>query len=217
MRGVQVYRQQEQSQSFLIVVSVSGDAAFPVYNNVASNSDLALFRGMLLAVTFASPVLSGPQQQGQGPAAELPAADTTAQCSVMQAFLPKFDISRTAFADTAAADASIAASIQQGAAQHVMLVSIKHSGHLATISDTLVSSKSSVASVHCAAAVILLHAHFARVSARYGHQASVYRSRPLFHQPLYCLLQHAVPCTCLTYFHDMMMLCFYTESYQLTQ
>lgn len=167
---MQVYRQHEQSQRFLVVISVSGDAAFPVYNNVASNSDLALFRGMLLAVTLAKPLLPVTEQHPT----ESPAADPAAQCSVMQAFLPKFDISRTSIADTAAAEASVAASIQQDAAQHLMLVSVKHSGHLATISATLVSSKSSVASVHCAAAVILLHAHFARVCARYGqHTAGI--------------------------------------------
>ena len=168
-----MYRQQEQSKSFLVVVSVSGDAAFPVYNNVASNSDLALFRGMLLAVTLADPIPPCSQKQASVEAAELPTVDATAECSIKQAFLPKFDISRTTLADTAAVEASVAASIQQDAAQHVMLVSVKHSGHLATFSDTLVSSKSSVASVHCAAAVILLHTHFARVSARYGCQATL--------------------------------------------
>jgi hypothetical protein len=168
---VKVYRQQEQCQRFLIVISVSGDAAFPVYNNIASNSDLALFRGMLLAVTLPRPLLpiehgatsDKPSEQHTEAVSAAPAA----QCSVMQAFLPKFDISRTSITDTAS-EASVAACIQKEAAQQFMLVSVKHSGHLATISDTLVSSKSSVGSVHCAAAVILLHAHFTRLSARYG-------------------------------------------------
>lgn len=160
---MQVYRQHEQAQRFLVVISVSGDAAFPIYNNVASNSDLALFRGMLLGVLLPKPLL--PLAATPEPD-QLPETAATAQCSVMQAFLPKFDISRTSIAAAAAAEASVAASIQNEAGKRIMLVSVKHSGHLTTLSDTLVSSKSSVASIHCAAAVILLHAHFARVSAR---------------------------------------------------
>lgn len=160
---LQVYRQQDQSQRFLVVISVAGDAAFPVYNTIASNSDLALFRGMLLTVTLRTPLMSGPSTDAPPKPAE---ATSNTQSNVLQAFLPKFDITRASVEDAAASEATVAASIRKHADQHVMLVSVKHSGHLATISDTLVSSKSSVASVHCAAAVILLHAHFARVSAR---------------------------------------------------
>jgi hypothetical protein len=160
---------------------VSGDAAFPEYNSVATNSDLALFRGMLLRVSFPAHVV--PIELCQ------PVPDVL--CKVQQAFLPKFDIRRsgTHVSQTSSAEKDVATEIQSAAAEHFMLVSTKHSGHLATLSDSLISSKSSVASIHCAAAVVLLHAHFARVAAGcHGYE---------FCRPAVCAETHAALLACL--------------------
>jgi len=80
-RRVQVHMQQEGNaegvQRYLIVVRTCADHVFPKYFKHATRSDLVLFRGMFLSVTFDGDV--------HGDAPQLLAF------GIQQAFLPKFE------------------------------------------------------------------------------------------------------------------------------
>jgi hypothetical protein len=147
---VQVYEQKHaaanDTRRFLIIVHVKADYAFSRYFKLASQADMALFRGMFLSLKVKCKAGSTSARGGH-----------IQDFSIQQAFLPKFE--------NESQDTEIAAAIQAAADQRYMLVTVKHSGSLGTLSFELMGAKNSQGNVYTAVGVLLLHAHFHRVAA----------------------------------------------------
>lgn len=155
LKTLQVYQHASEScpKQFLVVIHVTADDAFHTYSTAASASDLALFRGQVLACSFVNSPLAG--EPATAPA--VPPSAELLSCSIAQAFLPKFHTRAQDKVDTAEG-------IKDQAAERFMMVSIKHSGSLAMISSDVASSKNSVGNAPAAAALVLLQAHYARLA-----------------------------------------------------
>ncbi|GAX84707.1 hypothetical protein CEUSTIGMA_g12129.t1 [Chlamydomonas eustigma] len=125
-------------QSYLLIVHVMGDSAFKKYLGKSSRSDLMLFRGLLIKVQVEND------------------EHTRVLAQVQQAFLPKFQ--------NEAEDTSIATAIVTQASERYMVVTIKHSGSLITLSGDLgFAAKNSICNDYTAGAAVLLQAHFLRL------------------------------------------------------
>ncbi|KAF5835395.1 hypothetical protein DUNSADRAFT_7480 [Dunaliella salina] len=128
---------QLHERKFVVIVHVQSDFAFKKYLDNCSNSDLMLYRGLLLEVSTT------------------PNVSSVLSASVRQAFLPKFE--------TEDKDASIANCIVDQASERAMVVTIKHSGSLVTLSGNGFAAKNSVGNAFTEGAQTLLQAHFDRV------------------------------------------------------
>lgn len=170
----QVHRVGEQrcATHYLVVVHVLHDHTFARYYRYASGADLPLFRGMFLAVTLTRPLAAPSDDARPGP-------PDVAVLRVQQAFLPKFE-NEAKDEETAAAIVSGTAAIELGTAARYMVVSIKHSGSLATLSGDLVGAKNSVSNVFTSASLLVLKAHYDRVCpcAQLGLHAWLSRDSP---------------------------------------
>eukprot|EP00892_Ulva_mutabilis_P003737 jgi/Ulvmu1/1735/UM117_0012.1 len=152
--GLKVLRRQQPGPDgiqYLIIIHVRADKVFSQYFHVASEADLPLFRGMFMAMSVSSELLSNDST-----------ADTPiiTNCAVHQAFLPKFE--------NETQDAAIASSILAESNQRYMLVTVKHSGSLATLSYNLMGAKNSQGNIYTAVAILLLKAHYQRVAVSAG-------------------------------------------------
>eukprot|EP00798_Chlamydomonas_sp_ICE-L_P020785 gene20785-27611_t len=96
-----------------------GDHSFKKYLQNCSLSDMLLYRGLLLKVCATASL------------------DRILSARVQQAFLPKFE--------NEGQDSSIADAIVDGADNRYMVVTIKHSGSLVTLSSAGFAAKNSVA------------------------------------------------------------------------
>jgi len=123
-------------RTFFVIVHVHADHAFKGYLKHCSQSDLMLFRGLVLKVCMHEGKLLSAQ--------------------VQQAFLPKFE--------NEVQDSRIADAIVAGAHERFMVVTIKHSGSLVTLSGSQgFAAKNSLDNEFTAGATALLSAHFQRV------------------------------------------------------
>lgn len=128
-----------------MIVHVKADNMFPKYFKRASQADLALFRGMFMTLDVRGDFDTS---------AKKPALTN---CEVHQAFLPKFE--------NEGQDADIASAILAQSGQRYMLVTVKHSGSLATLSHDLMGAKNSQNNMYTAVALLLLKAHYQRIAA----------------------------------------------------
>ncbi|GFH27936.1 uncharacterized protein HaLaN_26333 [Haematococcus lacustris] len=122
---------------FLVVVHVHGDHCFKRYTDHSTLSDLPLYRGLLIQVQTSRDL---------------------SQCqasSVRQAFLPKFE--------NEGQDESIAQAIVDQADTHYLVVTVKHSGSLTTLSSRGFAAKNSLDNEYTAGAMLLLRTHFQRM------------------------------------------------------
>lgn len=142
----QVFRQEESNKChrYLIIVHVKADHIFSKYFKMASQADLALFRGMFMTLDVRGDLAKR---------AELP---VITNCEVHQAFLPKFE--------NESQDSEISSAIQAASGQRYMMATVKHSGSLATLSHDLIGAKNSQGNIYTAVAVLLLKAHYQRVA-----------------------------------------------------
>jgi cell division septation protein DedD len=92
---------------------------------------------------------------GSAPAATTTAAPAVASFGFQQTFLPKFENERQ--------DESIAEEIVAAADQRYMVATVKHSGSLNTLSHALMGAKNSIDNEFTGVAILLLHAHYARL------------------------------------------------------
>lgn len=148
---VQVLKQKEDQNSkrqYLVIINVRADHVFSKYFKIASQADLALFRGMFMTVTLAGDV-PGTIRNSDKP--------VITDCAVHQAFLPKFE--------NETQDTDVAAQILAESNQKYMLVTLKHSGSLATLSYNLMGAKNSQGNIYTNVAILLLKAHYERVAA----------------------------------------------------
>ncbi|WIA17822.1 hypothetical protein OEZ85_009328 [Tetradesmus obliquus] len=127
----------EATQELAVIVHVLSDYAFKKYLQHCSASDLMLLRGLLLKVETNA------------------AMDRILSARVQQAFLPKFE--------NEGQDSSIADAIVQHADERPMVVTIKHSGSLVTLSSQGFAAKNSLDNEYSAGAAVLLQAHFVRL------------------------------------------------------
>jgi hypothetical protein len=160
----QVHRQREyatpDTRQYLLIVHVETDYVFQKYYKVASQADMALFRGMFLAITLTKPSQpDSPRHRNEAPSENK--IDLTgwrlADISVQQAFLPKFE--------NEGQDAAVAKRIREEANERFMHIAVKHSGSLATLSHGLMGSKNSVGNIFTAVAIVLLQEHYRRTAA----------------------------------------------------
>lgn len=130
-----------ETRDFVIIVHVLGDHAFKKYLGHCSRSDLMLFRGLLLRVGFKAAILvqlshsrwvachaSHACHALHVQVSTSPTLDHLISAQVLQAFLPKFE--------NEGQDSSIADAIVAGATERFMVITIKHSGSLVTLSGT---------------------------------------------------------------------------------
>jgi hypothetical protein len=128
----------ETSRHFLLIVHVLADHAFKRYLQHCTPSDLILFRGLLLHVSTS------------------PSMDKVVTAGVRQSFLPKFE--------NEGQDSSIADTIVASADDRYMVITIKHSGSLVTLSgSTGFAAKNSLENGYTAGAAVILFAHYHRL------------------------------------------------------
>jgi hypothetical protein len=131
----------------VVIVHVLNDQAFAKYYRCASCADMSLFRGMFLSVHLSCPFSPPGADDVQPP--------EVVRLAVQQAFLPKFE--------NEGQDERTAQAIQDGAGKRYMVVTIKHSGSLTTLSGDLIGAKNSVCNCFTSAALLVLRAHYQRV------------------------------------------------------
>jgi hypothetical protein len=150
----------EMGAQYLLILHVKADHAFKKFFLNASQADMPLFRGMFLQVTLShSPPLPSTDVQAAGVQKLRDTSSrqqpTITSLTFQQAFLPKFENEMQ--------DAVVADGIVQAADERYMVVSIKHSGSLSTLSYNLIGAKNSINNIFTSTAVILLHAHYQRL------------------------------------------------------
>jgi hypothetical protein len=164
---------------FLVIMHVLKDHVFKSVFAKSSQAEMPLFRGMFLSIGLTKPFKTpggGKSGSASGSARsgsiKLPESDLSQTSSlssprdedvaalksvaIQQAFLPKFE--------NEAQDSKIADQIVAQAGENYMVVTIKHSGSLNTLSHNLMGAKNSIKNEYTAAGILLLHAHYRRLS-----------------------------------------------------
>lgn len=153
------HESEQGERQYLIIIHVRSDSVFSKYFSIASQADLPLFRGMFMTISVrGDSAAKGAQSKAGRP--------VITDCAVHQAFLPKFE--------NESQDADIASQILAESDEKYMLVTVKHSGSLATLSYNLMGAKNSQGNIYTAVAILLLKAHYQRVST--SMCASIYWS-----------------------------------------
>ncbi|GMH43609.1 hypothetical protein BSKO_11531 [Bryopsis sp. KO-2023] len=127
----------QDSKDFLIILHAQHDGVFKKYFKNATASDLPLFRGMFLKATLTRD-LSRPLA-----------------ARVQQAFLPKFE--------NEGEDVHMADKIVSQSNENFMVVTIKHSGSLVTMSSDAFGGKNSVNNEFTKCGMIVFNEHFKRI------------------------------------------------------
>ena len=143
-----------EGAEYLIIVHVLNDVTFKTFLENASLADMPLFRGMFLRATLSRPVAPAPSSKDPNKRAKV-GPPVVRSLGFQQAFLPKFE--------NEGQDTSIADAIVSSAGSRYMVVSVKHSGSLATLSHNLMGSKNAINNDFTNTAIILLKAHYSRL------------------------------------------------------
>jgi hypothetical protein len=171
---------------YLVIVHVLQDHVFKSVFAKSSQAEMPLFRGMFLSVKLTKPICSGvsPESPVSTTGSESTSVSESSEtCStepdvstapefrsrpkhedaaelesvaIQQAFLPKFE--------NEAQDRHIADQIVAQAGSNYMVITVKHSGSLNTLSHNLMGAKNSVNNMYTAAGILLLHSHYKRLS-----------------------------------------------------
>eukprot|EP01025_Chloroclados_australasicus_P016985 TRINITY_DN18671_c0_g1_i1.p1 TRINITY_DN18671_c0_g1~~TRINITY_DN18671_c0_g1_i1.p1 ORF type:complete len:398 (+),score=18.44 TRINITY_DN18671_c0_g1_i1:116-1195(+) len=134
-------------RELLVIVRVLHDRVFPYYREQSCASDLPLFRGLFLKVQTSNDLR------------------TVKEAIVQQAFLPKFE--------NEGQDREIADMICNEADRYFMVVTIKHSGSLVTLSPVIAGAKNSVDNDFAHSGIVLLAAHYRRLAGERAWKAKL--------------------------------------------
>jgi hypothetical protein len=169
---------EQASRDYLVILHVLQDTVFKSVFAKSSQAEMALFRGMFLSVELTKPIhahchdgtASTSDSESSGTFSTESEVSTASSrtslrdkdapalksVTIQQAFLPKFE--------NEAQDQQIANQIVAQAGSHYMVATVKHSGSLNTLSHNLMGAKNSINNEYTAAGILLLHAHYRRLS-----------------------------------------------------